>query len=104
MDNGGAGMSTLQLMLLQCDGKSIQILPAWPDDWTADFKLHMPYQTTVEGHVEHGKKVKTAIESHSQNPGQRRSLSSNPRPEFIHQAIQPFVTYNPTTNTALVWV
>jgi hypothetical protein len=28
MDNGGAGMSTLQLMVLQCDGKSIQILPA----------------------------------------------------------------------------
>ena len=55
MDNGGAGMMTLQFMLMQCDGKSIQILPAWPDDWTADFKLHAPYQTTVKGHVEHGK-------------------------------------------------
>ena len=55
MDNGGAGMMTLQLMLMQCDGKRIQLLPAWPDDWTADFKLHAPYQTTVEGHVEHGK-------------------------------------------------
>ncbi|MEJ0090946.1 MAG: DUF5703 domain-containing protein [Limisphaerales bacterium] len=55
MDNGGAGMMTLQLMLMQCDGKRIQLLPAWPDDWTADFKLHAPYETTVEGHVEHGK-------------------------------------------------
>jgi alpha-L-fucosidase 2 len=55
MDNGGAGMMTLQLMLMQCDDKRIQLLPAWPDDWTADFKLHAPYQTTVEGHVEHGK-------------------------------------------------
>jgi alpha-L-fucosidase 2 len=55
MDNGGAGMMTLQLMLMQCDGKRIQLLPAWPDGWTADFKLHAPYQTTVEGHVEHGK-------------------------------------------------
>ena len=55
MDNGGAGMITLQDMLLQCDGKRIQLLPAWPNDWTADFKLHAPYQTTVEGHVEHGK-------------------------------------------------
>ena len=55
MDNGGAGMMTLQLMLMQCDGKRIQLLPAWPDDWTADFKLHAPYKTTVEGHVEHGK-------------------------------------------------
>ena len=55
LDNGGGGMITLQLMLMQCDGKRIQLLPAWPDDWTADFKLHAPYQTTVEGHVEHGK-------------------------------------------------
>jgi alpha-L-fucosidase 2 len=55
MDNGGAGMMTLQLMLMQCDGKRIQLLPAWPDDWTADFKLYAPYKTTVEGHVEHGK-------------------------------------------------
>jgi alpha-L-fucosidase 2 len=55
MDNGGAGMMTLQLMLMQCDGQRIQLLPAWPDDWTADFKLHAPYQTTIEGHVENGK-------------------------------------------------
>jgi hypothetical protein len=48
-------MSTLQLMLMQCDGRRIQLLPAWPDDWTADFKLHAPFETTVEGHVEHGK-------------------------------------------------
>jgi alpha-L-fucosidase 2 len=55
MDNGGAGMCTLQFMLLQCDGRRIQLLPAWPDDWTADFKLQAPFKTTVEGHVEHGK-------------------------------------------------
>jgi alpha-L-fucosidase 2 len=55
MDNGGAGMMTLQLMLMQCDGIRIQLLPAWPKDWTADFKLHAPYQTTVEGHAENGK-------------------------------------------------
>ncbi|MGC9942680.1 MAG: DUF5703 domain-containing protein [Verrucomicrobiota bacterium] len=52
---GGSGMITLQLMLMQCDGKRILLLPAWPTDWTADFKLHAPYQTTVEGHVENGK-------------------------------------------------
>ena len=55
MDNGGAGMATLQLMLMQCAGKEIRLLPAWPDCWTADFKLKAPFQTTVEGHVEHGK-------------------------------------------------
>ena len=61
MDNGGAGMITLQLMLMQCDGNRIQLLPAWPDDWTADFKLHAPYQTTVEGHVEHGNVTKLKV-------------------------------------------
>jgi hypothetical protein len=55
MDNGGAGMATLQLMLMQCEGKEIRLLPAWPEEWTADFKLHAPFQTTVEGSVDHGK-------------------------------------------------
>lgn len=55
LDNGGTGMITLQLMLMQCDGRRIQLLPAWPRDWSADFKLHAPYQTTVEGHVQNGK-------------------------------------------------
>jgi alpha-L-fucosidase 2 len=54
LDNGGSGMITLQLMLMQCDGQRIQLLPAWPTNWTADFKLHAPDQTTVEGHVENG--------------------------------------------------
>jgi len=54
-DNGGTGMKTLELMLMQCDGKRIQLLPAWPEDWNADFKLHAPYETVVEGHVENGK-------------------------------------------------
>ena len=55
MDNGGAGQSILQLMLMQCDGRRIQLLPAWPADWNATFKLHAPFQTTVEGTVTGGK-------------------------------------------------
>jgi len=55
LDNGGTGMITLESMLMETDGKRIQLLPAWPNDWTADFKLHEPYRTTVEGHVENGK-------------------------------------------------
>jgi alpha-L-fucosidase 2 len=55
LDDGGTGMITLESMLMQYDGKRIQLLPAWPNDWTADFKLHAPYRTTVEGHVENGK-------------------------------------------------
>jgi alpha-L-fucosidase 2 len=61
MDNGGAGMMTLQLMLLQCDGPQIRLIPAWPHDWTADFKLHAPNQTTVEAHVEKGKVTQLVV-------------------------------------------
>ena len=60
-DNGGAGMTTLQYMLLQTDGRRILIAPAWPKDWMADFKLHAPYQTIVEGHVENGKVTQLKI-------------------------------------------
>jgi hypothetical protein len=55
LDDGGTGMITLELMLTQFDGKRIQLLPTWPNDWTADFKVHAPYRTTLEGHVENGK-------------------------------------------------
>jgi hypothetical protein len=48
-------MITLESMLMQYDGRRIQLLPAWPNDWTADFKLHAPYRTTVEAHVENGR-------------------------------------------------
>src|SRR4029077_18152413 len=34
LDNCRFGIFTLQLMLMQCDGKRIQPLPAWPADWT----------------------------------------------------------------------
>jgi hypothetical protein len=61
MDNGGGAMTTLQLMLMQCDGQRIQLLPAWPKNWTADFKLNAPYQTTVEGHIEDGKITKLKV-------------------------------------------
>jgi len=54
LDNGGTGMITLEAMLMQVDGRRIQLLPAWPRDWTADFKLHAPYRTTISGHVENG--------------------------------------------------
>ena len=54
-DNGGNGQHALQLMLMQSEGKKITLLPAWPKDWEADFKLHAPYNTIVEGHVKDGK-------------------------------------------------
>jgi alpha-L-fucosidase 2 len=42
-------------MIMQTDGRRIQLLPAWPKDWTAEFKLHAPYQTVVKAHVENGR-------------------------------------------------
>ena len=61
VQDAGTGMIGLQLMLMQNDGKRIQLLPAWPKDWTADFKLYAPYQTTVEGHVEAGKIINLKV-------------------------------------------
>ena len=52
--NGSVILSTLQYMLMQTDGKKIYLLPAWPKDWNANFKLHAPYQTIVEGRVVNG--------------------------------------------------
>jgi hypothetical protein len=54
-DHGSVSMITLQRMLMQCEGKTIRLLPAWPKDWDSNFKLHAPYNTTVEGRVENGK-------------------------------------------------
>ncbi len=56
-DHGGVLMKTLQTMLLQCDGKAIRLLPAWPMDWEADFKLHAPFNTILEGKVRSGKVI-----------------------------------------------
>jgi hypothetical protein len=52
---GGSGMIGLQEMLLQVDDKKIYLFPAWPKDWDVHFKLHAPYQTTVECFVKDGK-------------------------------------------------
>jgi hypothetical protein len=60
-DNGGNGENGLQQMLLQSDGDKILLLPAWPAGWDADFKLHAPYRTTVEGQVRNGHLVKLTV-------------------------------------------
>jgi hypothetical protein len=69
LDDGGTGMITLELMLTQFDSQKLQLLPAWPKDWTADFKVHAPYRTTLEGHVENGKitRLKVTPQSRAKN-------------------------------------
>jgi hypothetical protein len=51
---GGSGMIALQEMLLQTDGDKLLLLPAWPKEWNVHFKLHAPYNTTVECVLEGG--------------------------------------------------
>jgi hypothetical protein len=52
---GGSGMIGLQEMLLQTDDKKIFLFPAWPKDRDVHFKLHAPYNTTVEAELRAGK-------------------------------------------------
>jgi hypothetical protein len=51
----GAGMKGLQEMLIQTAGQDIYILPAWPEEWDVDFKLHAPGNCVVEAKVRKGK-------------------------------------------------
>lgn len=48
-DHGSVAMLALERMLMQCEGKKIVLLPAWPKSWDVEFKLHAPLRTTVEG-------------------------------------------------------
>jgi hypothetical protein len=42
-------------------GDKIYLLPAWPRDWSVDFKLHAAKQTIVEGMFQGGKFVKLEV-------------------------------------------
>jgi len=52
---GGSGMIGLQEMLLQVDGRRILLFPAWQKNIDVHFKLHAPYNTTVEANWKDGK-------------------------------------------------
>ncbi|HOZ50064.1 MAG TPA: DUF5703 domain-containing protein, partial [Candidatus Hydrogenedentes bacterium] len=54
-DHGSNGLMALQTMLLQAEGKEIRLFPAWPKAWDVDFKLHAPYNTTIQGRYRAGK-------------------------------------------------
>lgn len=58
---GGSGMIGLQEMLMQTVNNKIYLFPAWPKDWDVSFKLHAPYQTTVEGELKDGKVVSLKV-------------------------------------------
>ena len=52
--HGGNVQNIIQSMLLQFEGRKIFLAPAWTKDWNCSFKLHAPYQTTLEGRIENG--------------------------------------------------
>ncbi len=67
-DHGGVLMKAVQAMLMQCEPETgsefdgqIHLLPAWPSDWDADFKLHAPCETVVEASVRGGLLVHLAV-------------------------------------------
>jgi len=67
----GAGMIGLQEMLMQTPGREIYLLPAWPEDWDVDFKLHAPYGTIVEGEYRKGKRIRLTVTPSSRRPDVR---------------------------------
>lgn len=40
---------------MQTNGKKIYLVPAWLKEWDVSFKLHAPYNTTVQGEVKDDK-------------------------------------------------
>ncbi|HEY4335980.1 MAG TPA: hypothetical protein VGM89_08785, partial [Puia sp.] len=62
---GGSGMIGLQEMLMQTDGRTIHLFPAWPKDWDVHFKLYAPYSTTVEATLKKGRVEMIKVEPES---------------------------------------
>ena len=61
-DHFGSGSTALQRMLAQEAGDKILLLPAWPAEWDADFKLHLAQRTVISGRVKDGKLLTWRIE------------------------------------------
>ncbi|MDR0703844.1 MAG: hypothetical protein LBF88_02540, partial [Planctomycetaceae bacterium] len=60
-DHGGILTKGVQSLVMQCDGKRIDLFPAFPADWDCDFKLNAPYKTTVEGQLKNGKLINLKV-------------------------------------------
>ena len=67
-DHGGNAMMALQTMLLQYDGAKMYLLPAWPKDWDAAFRLHAPGGTVIEAVYRAG-----ALERLEVTPAERKA-------------------------------
>jgi hypothetical protein len=54
-------MIGLQEMLMQTVDNKIYLFPAWPKNWDVSFKLHAPYNTTVEGILKNGQIISLKV-------------------------------------------
>jgi len=70
-DHGNVLMKALQSMLMQTAKGKILLMPAWPENWNAEFRLHAPEQTTVEGIIENGELTEAKVSPESR----RKDLS-----------------------------
>ena len=61
-DHFGSGATALQRMLVQETAGKILLLPAWPKEWDADFKLHLEDNAVIRGTVKDGKLKQWNIE------------------------------------------
>jgi hypothetical protein len=68
--HGSVMNMALQAMLLQYDGSSLSLFPAWPRDWDVEFRLHAPFGTTVECNYRRGQ-----IESLTIDPAGREGVT-----------------------------
>jgi alpha-L-fucosidase 2 len=75
-DHGSVAAIALQRMLIQYEGKTILLLPAWPPEWDVTFRLHVPYRTTIECTVRGRKVVKLLVTPESR----RRDILS---PDYV---------------------
>jgi hypothetical protein len=67
-NHGGNLLTTADLMLLQCDGDKIRLLPAWPKGWDVSFKLRATRNTTVECVYRAGKIEKLLVTPPERKP------------------------------------
>jgi hypothetical protein len=68
IDHGGVLQMALQLMLMQADDQQITLLPAWPEDWNVDFKLHASMETVIEGSVCQGEVTRFQVSAPAAHP------------------------------------
>lgn len=76
--HGGNILNTTQTMLLQCEGRKMLLFPAWPKEWNVAFKLHAPYQTTIEGELRDGKVTALKVTPPSRAADVVNMFSGNP--------------------------